>query len=175
MDLSQFREKYPVTITKLPALEHLSWEEIHQFTNEMTLELEAKYDRERTARPLGRAAMLAQHPHNAPKRSKKGRAPIVHCRDRRLESLFKSLAKYLTGALRSANRAIREGTKDVVFPPFCHPARLPYVPWDDSLLATATATQAQSTQGMSSRLQATMVAPQLLYEILTELVPLLPA
>jgi hypothetical protein len=171
-DLSAFRERYPVTFAKLPALEHLSWEQIQEYTDAVVKELEAEYDAKRTRPPLGREAILAQHPFNAPAHSKSSPAPLVHCADRKLKRSFLRLARYLTDALRTANRRVKAGEKDVVFPPFCHPARLPYVSWER---AAAGASNRCGPDAMSQDSEARPNAPPPFLQLLEEEAPLLPA
>lgn len=129
-----YRERYPVRLTKLPALAHLSWDEIHQYTDELSKDIEATYAAKRIGSPSGRAALLARDPFDSPKSSSHSPAPIVHCEDRSLRERFRRLVRYLTDALRDANRKLKEGASTVIFPPFCHPANLPYVSWESAMV-----------------------------------------
>ena len=131
IDLRAFEEQYPVRFSKLPALEHLSWEEIHRYTDDLTRDIEDEFDAKRIHPPLGRQAILAQDPLDRPRKSKRSPAPPVHCADPGLRFRFCRMTKALTDALRAANRSLQQGVRDIIFPPFCHPTRLPYSSWED--------------------------------------------
>jgi len=88
VDLTKFQEKYSVRFHKLPALAHLSWKEINQYTDTLTREIEAEHDACRPHPPLGVEAILAQAPHSRPRNSKHSPAPIVHCADKNLRIRF---------------------------------------------------------------------------------------
>ncbi len=74
---------------------------------------------------LGRAGVLAMHPHHRPMRSKRSPAPKVHTTCRRLRATWLAGYAAFVDAYRAALQRLREGWVDVGFPPQgCLPACL---------------------------------------------------
>lgn len=77
--------------------------------------------------PLGRSALLRQHPHLEPKRSRKGPAPLVHAVSAAARRAFRHAYAVFLGAYRAAARSLRAGILDAAaFPAGSFPPALPF-------------------------------------------------
>ncbi len=83
-DRYEYATQETVTLSPLPCWAHLSKEEYRKRVQGQlaSIQEEIAARRRRTgARPLGREAILAQHPHSRPKKLKKSPAPALPRRD----------------------------------------------------------------------------------------------
>jgi hypothetical protein len=92
------------------------------------IEEEAAAHRDRTgAKPLGRAAVLAQNPLSQPVRTKKSPAPAVHAATRTVRRELRDAYFWFVAAYRAAAEKLRAGQRDAPFPLGCFPPPLPFV------------------------------------------------
>ncbi|HEY0558323.1 MAG TPA: transposase [Thermoanaerobaculia bacterium] len=92
------------------------------------IEEEAAAERARTGdQPLGPAAILAQHPLDRPKNSKKSPAPLFHAASARVRRELWEGYRLFVAAFRQAAERLRAGDRDAVFPLGSFPPALPFV------------------------------------------------
>ena len=92
------------------------------------IESEAAAERKSTGKPaLGRAAILAQDPHDHPERPKKSPAPLVHAASKAVRLEFREAYALFVAAYREAVEKLRKGDRAAPFPPGCFPPALPFV------------------------------------------------
>ena len=92
------------------------------------IEEEAAAERARTGeQPLGPAAVLAQHPLDRPKHSKRSPAPLFHAVSARVRRELWEAYRLFVAAFRQAAERLRAGDRDAVFPLGSFPPALPFV------------------------------------------------
>ena len=92
------------------------------------IEEEAAAQRAATGKTvLGRAAVLKQHPHERPNRSKKSYAPLVHAASRKVRLALYEGYRAFVAAYREAAGKLRAGDRAAIFPAGCFPPALPFV------------------------------------------------
>ena len=92
------------------------------------IDAEATAERKRTGRmPLGAAAILRQHPHTCPNRSKKSPAPRFHAATKATREALKAAYCLFLAAFREAAERLKAGDRLARFPTGCFPPGLPFV------------------------------------------------
>jgi hypothetical protein len=126
----RFATRETVILSPLPCWEHLSPEDQKKKIAELVREIEeeAAAQREATGKAvLGRAAVLKQHPHERPNRSKKSYAPLVHAASRKVRLALYEGYRAFVAAYREAAEKLRAGDRAAIFPAGCFPPALPFV------------------------------------------------
>jgi hypothetical protein len=95
---------------------------VSEIESEAATEL-AKSSRE----PLGVAAILRQHPHTRPSRTKKSPAPFYHAATKAVRKAFWHAYAAFVSAFREAADRWREGDRNARFPVGSFPPGLPFV------------------------------------------------
>jgi len=92
------------------------------------IDAEAAAERKRTGRtPLGAAAILRQHPHTCPNKSKKSPAPRFHAATKAAREAFRKAYGLFLAAFREAAERLKAGDRTARFPNGCFPPGLPFV------------------------------------------------
>jgi hypothetical protein len=126
----RFAMRETVILSPLPCWEHLSPEERKEKVAELVREIEAEAaeQREKTGKePLGRVAVLKQHPHERPMRFKKSYAPLVHAASQKVRRDLYDGYRAFVAAFREAAEKLKAGNLAVVFPAGSFPPALPFV------------------------------------------------
>jgi len=71
--------------------------------------------------PLGATAIRQQRPHDRPVRSKRSPAPRFHAKSGEVRRTLERAYLRFYCAYREAAKKLREGVRDVQFPPGCFP------------------------------------------------------
>ncbi|HEX6901134.1 MAG TPA: hypothetical protein VF789_15525 [Thermoanaerobaculia bacterium] len=132
-DRYQYATLETVTLSPLPCWEHLPKEEYQKRVERLvsSIKEETAARRRRTgAKPLGREAILAQHPYSRPKKVKRSPAPRFHAAtpDRYWE-LYRGYA-WFVGEYRRAAEKLKAGDPGPPFPRGSFPPALPFVGQD---------------------------------------------
>ena len=92
------------------------------------IEAEAAAERKRTGiQPLGAAAIMRQHPHTWPRKTKKSPRPGFHAATKAArKELWVAYAKFVA-AFREASETLRSGNRTAHFPLGSFPPGLPFV------------------------------------------------
>jgi hypothetical protein len=126
----QYASRQTLELDPLPCLKHLTAEQRQKLVAAMATEIEeeAAAHRDRTgAKPLGRAAVLAQNPLSQPVRTKKSSAPAVHAATSTVRRELRDAYFWFVAAYRAAAEKLRAGQRDAPFPLGCFPPPLPFV------------------------------------------------
>jgi REP element-mobilizing transposase RayT len=119
-----------VILSPLPCWEHLSPEEWKAQVAELIREIEAEAaaEREETGKSaLGRVAVLQQHPHERPLRTKRSYAPLFHAASRKVRrALYEGYRDFLA-YFREASSRLQLGDLGAIFPAGSFPPALPFV------------------------------------------------
>jgi hypothetical protein len=92
------------------------------------IEAEAAAYRERKGvKPLGPSAVLTQHPHRQPLRSKSSPAPAFHAASQAVRRELRGLYHEFVAAYREAAEKLRAGNRQALFPVGSFPPALPFV------------------------------------------------
>jgi len=92
------------------------------------IESDSAAERKRTSRePLGPAAILRQHPHTCPNKSKKSPAPRFHAATKAARETLRKAYGLFLAAFREAAERLKGGDRTVRFPNGCFPPGLPFV------------------------------------------------
>jgi len=92
------------------------------------IEKEAEADRRsRGVRPLGVKAILAQSPHQKPKKTKKSPAPAFHAATKAARLALRDAYALFLAAYREAAEKLRQGDRSNRFPEGSFPPALPFV------------------------------------------------
>ena len=119
-----------VVLSQLPCWRHLSPEMYREAVAGLIEEIEsdAAAERKRAGRtPLGAAAILRQHPHTCPNRSKKSPAPRFHAATKAAREAFRKAYGLFLAAFREAAERLKAGDRTARFPNGCFPPGLPFV------------------------------------------------
>jgi REP element-mobilizing transposase RayT len=110
-------EQETLTLSRLPAWDHLSDEEYRREVAKMIEEIEAE-GRAKHRKVLGAESLKRAHPHALPRKLKRSPRPLCHAGT--LESWMAYRAEYrgFRIAYAQASEAFRRGEWTVVFPPF---------------------------------------------------------
>ena len=132
-DESTFCTEYTVTLTPLPCLAGMSPQAYRQYCVALVADIEretALLNAEHGRQPLGRAAVLRQHPHDRPQSTKRGPAPLVHAVTRAARERFLVAYRWFVDRYQAAAECLRQGGRDVLFPVGAFPAPAPFVTGD---------------------------------------------
>jgi hypothetical protein len=92
------------------------------------IEREAAAERAMSGRePLGREAILRQHPHTRPNRTKKSPAPLFHAASKAVRQELRAAYGHFVAAFREAAERLRAGDRLAAFPQGSFPPGLPFV------------------------------------------------
>jgi hypothetical protein len=122
-----------VVLSPLPCWKDRSddWvrERVHELVEE--IEREAAVERERKrCPPLGVRAILAQHPHSQPKKTKRSAAPRFHAATKAVRDGLREAYSLFVLAFREAAEKLSRGDRSARFPAGSFPPALPFVmPW----------------------------------------------
>jgi REP element-mobilizing transposase RayT len=126
----RFATRETIVLSPLPCWEHLSPEERKGKIAELVREIEAEAAEQRQATGksvLGRVAILKQHPHERPMRSKRSYAPLVHAASQKVRRDLYDGYRAFVAAFREAAEKLKAGNLAVVFPAGSFPPALPFV------------------------------------------------
>jgi len=116
----------------LPCWHHLSAERYKARVSELVTQIEtetaSRHSREAT-RPVGVKAILAQNPHERPRKMKKAWAPAFHAATKAARRELVEAYGWFLGAYREASEKLRRGDFGASFPEGSFPPRLPFVGW----------------------------------------------
>jgi hypothetical protein len=118
-----------VTLSPLPCWAHLSKEDYQKRVGRLVTSIKEETAARRRrigAQPLGREAILAQHPHSRLKKLKKSPAPRFHATQDRRRELYEGYA-WFVAAFRTAADKLKAGDPGPPFPRGCFPPALPFV------------------------------------------------
>src|SRR5215207_5790135 len=119
-----------VELSQLPCWRHLSPEMYRELVAGLIEEIEADAaaERKRTGRePLGAAAILRQHPHTRPDKTKKSPAPRFHAATKAAREALRKAYGLFLAAFREAAERLKDGDRMAQFPNGCFPPGLPFV------------------------------------------------
>jgi hypothetical protein len=119
-----------VVLSPLPCLRELSAEAYREFVAGLVREIEAEAAAERALtgrQPLGLEAILRQHPHTRPNRTKKSPAPLFHAATKAVRIALREAYGRFIAAFREAAERLRAGDRFARFPNGCFPPGLPFV------------------------------------------------
>jgi hypothetical protein len=128
-DRLQYATVETLHLSPLPCWKHLPTELwrarslnlVHEIEEEMAVR------RSRTgSQPLGVAAILGQHPHDRPKRSKRSPAPLFHAMSATVRRELWEAYAWFVAAFREASDKLLAGDRNAVFPAGCFPPALPF-------------------------------------------------
>ncbi|MDY7093639.1 MAG: transposase [Acidobacteriota bacterium] len=106
-------------LVPLPCWNHLTWKEYQEQVRAMVEEIEeetrARHLRDGT-RALGRKKVLAQNPRAAPKKSKRGPAPLIIAASEKVREEFQEAYRKIVEAYAVASARLRAGERLVRFP-----------------------------------------------------------
>ena len=92
------------------------------------IDADAAAERKCTGRqPLGAAAILRQHPHTWPNRSKKSPAPRFHAATKAAREVLRTAYGLFLSSFREAAERLKAGDRAARFPNGCFPPGLPFV------------------------------------------------
>ena len=77
--------------------------------------------------PFGPAAILRQHPHTRPDKTKKLPAPLFHAATKAARQALRKAYGAFLGAFREAAERLKAGDRMAGFPNGCFPPGLPFV------------------------------------------------
>ena len=126
----QFVTTETLTLAPLPCWKDLPPEKRQELAAGLVKEIdeEAAAERARTGKsPLGRAGVLAQHPHDHPERPKKSPAPLVHAASKAFRLEFRQYYAAFVADFREGAEKLKRGDLAAPFPPGSFPPALPFV------------------------------------------------
>ena len=139
VDATEFITRYPVNLAPLPCWQELSESEVRRRCADMVAEIErdtAATNEALRRKPLGADVVLSQDPHSQPRSSKRSPAPMVHAATKKARALFWAAYQRFVDAYRAAAEKLRQGSRDVEFPPNAFPPALPFVEDWEAVWAT---------------------------------------
>ena len=119
-----------VELSQLPCWRHLSPGSYRELVAGLVREIdaEAAAERKRTGRePLGAEAILRQHPHTCPNKTKKSQAPRFHAASKAAREGLRQAYGLFLAAFREAAERLKAGDFMAKFPNGCFPPGLPFV------------------------------------------------
>jgi hypothetical protein len=127
----KFRSTETLSFSPLPCWDHLDQEAyksrvadlVEQAENEAALER-----RDTGKRVQGRKAILRRNPHYSPPTEKRSRLPLFHAVGKETRRRMKEAFQAFLAAYAEASTRLREGYRDVAFPPGSFPPPMPFVP-----------------------------------------------
>ena len=126
----RFASEETVVLSQLPCWRHLSPEAYRERIAGLIREIEADAVAERklTGRePLGREAILRQHPHTQPNQTKKSPCPLFHAASKAARQGLREAYGRFLAAFREAAEKLKAGDRLARFPDGCFPPGLPFV------------------------------------------------
>jgi REP element-mobilizing transposase RayT len=129
-DRLRFATRETLTLSPLPCWKGLSEAAWRQRAAALVAEIEGEFAAQRAKtgnQPLGVAAVLGQHPHDRPQRSKKSPAPFVHAASKHVRRELYNAYRAFVAAYRSAAEKLRAGDSTARFPAGSFPPALPFV------------------------------------------------
>lgn len=127
--LSSFTTHHQLALAPLPCWRELPALELQRRIAVMVAEIEseaAARHRTKGGRPLGRAGILRQDPHDRPAASSRSPAPFVHAASKRARREIRIVYYIFVAAFRAAAERLKRGCKEVAFPEGCFPPPLPF-------------------------------------------------
>jgi hypothetical protein len=124
-----FVSQHQLTLAPLPCWRHLPAADVQQRVADIIAAIEsdaAERHRNEGGRPLGRAGILRQNPHDHPPKSDRSPAPLVHAASKRARRELRIVYHLFVAAFRKAAEQLKNGCRDVVFPNGCFPPALPF-------------------------------------------------
>lgn len=119
-----------VVLSPLPCLRELSPQAYRELVVDLVREIEAEAAAEMalTGRgPLGPKAILRQHPHTRPNRTKKSPATLFHAATKAVRLALREAYGRFLAAFREAAERLKAGDRFARFPNGCFPPGLPFV------------------------------------------------
>jgi hypothetical protein len=116
-------------LAPLPCWRHMSSARRRVRVRELIagIEAEAAATVEHTGRSaLGRERIFRQDPSLAPKRLRKGPAPLAHAASRAARDALRDAYRHFVAAYRHAAERLQAGARDVLFPVGSFPPALPF-------------------------------------------------
>ena len=129
-DRLRFATRETLTLSPLPCWKGLSEAAWRQRAAALVAEIEGEFAAQRAKtgkQPLGVAAVLSQHPHDRPLRSKKSPAPFVHAASKHVRRELYEAYRLFVAAFRGAAEKLRSGDTTARFPAGSFPPALPFV------------------------------------------------
>jgi putative transposase len=120
-----------VVLSPIPCWAHLPADRYRERMKNLVEEVDAEAALARQqsgARVLGVEAILAQDPQARPTSIARSPAPLVHAATKAARKMFYEIYAEFVSAFRAAAEALRQGRRDVPFPPGSFPPALPFVP-----------------------------------------------
>jgi REP element-mobilizing transposase RayT len=124
---SQYATTESLALEPLPCWSHLPEDLQRGRVAELVEAIEEETSTTRGIRPPGPAAVLAQHPHDRPFRTKKGPAPLVHAASRAARREIHDAYAWFLAAFREAAENLRAGDLGARFPLGSFPPGRPFV------------------------------------------------
>ncbi len=125
----KFCTRHELSLAPLPCWRHLPPLEAQRRIANLVAEIEseaAARHHDEGRKPLGRAGILRQDPHDHPASSSRSPAPLVHAASKRVRREMRVVYYQFVAAFRAAAKRLGRGCKDVVFPDGCFPPPLPF-------------------------------------------------
>jgi REP element-mobilizing transposase RayT len=129
-DRLRFATLETLTLSPLPCWKGLSETAWRRRAAALVAEIESELAAQRAKtgkQPLGVPAILSQHPHDRPLRSKKSPAPFVHAASRHVRRELYEAYRWFVAAYRDAAEKLRAGDATARFPAGSFPPALPFV------------------------------------------------
>src|SRR3954467_369458 len=129
-DRLRFATRETLILSPLPCWKGLSEAAWRQRAAALVAEIESEFAAQRTKtgrQPLGVSAVLSQHPHDRPQRSKKSPAPFVHAASRQVRRELYDAYRWFVATYRTAAEKLRAGDLTACFPAGSFPPALPFV------------------------------------------------
>jgi REP element-mobilizing transposase RayT len=130
VDRLRFATRETLILSALPCWKGLSETAWRQRAAALVAEIESEFAAQRAKtgkQPLGVPAILSQHPHDRPQRSKKSPAPLVHAASRHVRRELYDAYRWFVAAYRDAAEKLRAGDPTARFPAGSFPPALPFV------------------------------------------------
>ena len=114
----QFKERLGIDYERLPCWQGLDDAQYSKVIKALLEEAVALADELRAGKTgcLGAEAVVAQHPHDKPKQSKKSTRPLCHASTMEAYEAFRATYRAFVAAYREAAAALRAGDVNVAFP-----------------------------------------------------------
>ena len=117
-------------MSPLPCWKHLSPESYRSRITQLVRDIDSAARQEREAKgvkPLGRKAILAQHPFDRPESPKKSPAPLFYAFRRQTRKALWEAYAWFVATFREAAEKLRAGDLAARFPVGSFPPHLPFV------------------------------------------------
>ncbi|MDY7092678.1 MAG: transposase [Acidobacteriota bacterium] len=125
-----YEQEEILQLAQLPCWAGLSWEEyqarVRALVEQIEDETRARH-RKHGTRPMGRKRVLRQKPHAAPRRPKKGPAPLTIAASKAVQKAFEEAYRQVVAAYMAASAKLRAGDRLVRFPEGTFPPALAFV------------------------------------------------